>query len=76
METTNIKNKLEEMKIILVDRTNRIENDKKRKEPIPQDFAEQAVAVENDEVLDALDEVDQEWALTIEKAAKAAGEAA
>ena len=58
METIDIKNKLEEMKAILVDRIERIENDKIRKEPVPQDFAEQAVAVENDEVLDALDEVE------------------
>lgn len=58
METQEVREKLERMKFTLLDRIQRIENDKIRKEPIPQDFAEQAVAVENDEVLDALDEVE------------------
>jgi RNA polymerase-binding protein DksA len=58
METNEVRQKLERMKMVLIDRIQRIESDKKRDEPIPQDFAEQAVAVENDEVLDALDEVE------------------
>lgn len=41
----------------LLDRMRRLDKDvRHREEPLPQDFAEQAVALENQEVLEALDE--------------------
>lgn len=52
-----VKKTLLTMRTELLDRVRRLDKDvHHREEPIPADFAEQAVALENQEVLEALDE--------------------
>ncbi len=52
-----IKDTLLEQRATLLDRVRRLDKDvHHREEPLPADFAEQAVELENQEVLEALDE--------------------
>jgi DnaK suppressor protein len=51
-----IKQQLEERRTELLDKQKRLaRHTRHREEPLPQDFAEQAVELENQEVLEALD---------------------
>ena len=56
MNEVQVKANLEERKAELLERHGRItRHTRHREEPLPQDFAEQAVELENQEVLEALD---------------------
>lgn len=53
-----IKNQLLEKRNVLRQRIEKIESSKKRKEPLSADSGEQALELENHEVVDALDELE------------------
>jgi DnaK suppressor protein len=51
-----VKQQLEELRTELLDKQNRLaRHTRHREEPLPQDFAEQAVELENQEVMEQLD---------------------
>ncbi len=56
MDLNKIKHQLEGLRAELLDKQNRLaRHTRHREEPLPQDFAEQAVELENQEVMEALD---------------------
>ena len=56
MNEVQVKANLEQRKLELLERHGRItKHTRHREEPLPQDFAEQAVELENQELLEALD---------------------
>lgn len=56
MNEAQVKANLEQRKLELLERHGRItKHTRHREEPLPQDFAEQAVELENQELLEALD---------------------
>ena len=56
MNEAQVKDRLEARKLELLERHGRIsKHTRHREEPLPQDFAEQAIELENQELLEALD---------------------
>jgi DnaK suppressor protein len=56
VDPNNIKQQLERLRMELLDKQKRLaRHTRHREEPLPQDFAEQAVELENQEVMEALD---------------------
>ena len=69
MNFVKIKENLQTRKAELLQRQERIaKKTRHREEPLPQDFAEQAVELENQELLEALDHEIQEELRDIERA--------
>ncbi len=69
MDTEQIREQLQTLKAELIDKHNRISrHTRHRDEPLPQDFAEQATELENQEVLVALDREVTEELRRIERA--------
>ena len=71
MDIDKIRQELQERKTTLLDKQNRISrHTRHREEPLPQDFAEQATELENQEVLVALDREVTDELRKIERALK------
>lgn len=57
-EVLSFKSSLEEKKAQLLERLHKIENSKHRQDPLSADWEEQAKELQNDEVIDALDDLE------------------
>lgn len=69
VDLSKIKQTLQDRKVELLQRQERIaKKTRHREEPLPQDFAEQAVELENQELLEALDQEVREELRDIERA--------
>ena len=69
MNTDKIKQRLEEYQASIVERREKlVRHVHHRDEPLPQDFAEQAVEMENDETMRALEDELSEQARDVESA--------
>lgn len=71
LDLKEVKKKLEEERKVILERIMKLTRDKLRKDgPLEADFAEQAVSLENSEVVDALDETSRQELEQIDNALK------